>query len=95
MYYFVLSMQCRVKKAKVDGLCAGIADISDALPTFETFDIKGTSGEDRRKLDLRLKFEGGKPKAVQVKLNETKVIVFDLLCLHRLGTFVHSTVYNR
>ena len=59
---------------------------------LETFDIKGTAGQDRQKLDLRLKIEGGKPKAVQIKQNEVKLILLDLLCLHRFDTIVYSTV---
>ena len=59
---------------------------------LETFDIKGTAGQDHQKLDLRLKIEGGKLKAVQIKRNEVKLIVLDLLCLHRFGTIVYSTV---
>ena len=55
---------------------------------LETFDIKLTAGHDHQKLDLRLKIEGGKPQAILVKWNETKVVVSDLLCLHRFAIII-------
>ena len=34
-------------------------------------------------MDVRLKNNSGKPEVVVVKKKEQKVVVFDILCLHR------------
>ena len=62
------------------------AELSDPQPLLETFDIKLSTtfaGQGRHKLDLRLKLKGGKLEVILLKQNETKVITFDILNLHR------------
>lgn len=49
--------------------------------TMETFDFKCTSKG--RSMDVRLKNNSGRPEVVVVKKNEQKVVVCDILCLHR------------
>lgn len=47
-----------------------------------TYDMKlGVKG--KGKLDIRLQFPDGKPQVVQVKKDESKVLIFDVLCLNR------------
>ena len=60
------------------------------IHTLETFDIKFTTinqHSERHKygerVDIRIKFEDGQPKCLLAKINETKVVIFDVLCLHR------------
>ena len=55
--------------------------IAESTAVLETFDIKFTSR--KVKMDLRLKNNSGRLEVVVVKKNEQKVVVFDLLCLHR------------
>ena len=60
----------------------------DSCFSLETYDIKfateppdgGRCGE---RLDVRVKFEDGRPTVLMVKKNEVKTLVFDLICLHR------------
>ena len=64
------------------------AQMSDPKPILETFDMKlSTSlagqGSGRHKLDLRLMHRGGKLEVILLKQNETKVVTFDVLNLHR------------
>jgi len=49
--------------------------------TMETFDFKCTSKGQH--MDVRLKNNSGRPEVVVVKKNEQKVVVCDILCLHR------------
>ena len=61
-------------------------EISTFDSILKTFDIKFSTilaGYSRQKLDLRLKVKGGKLEIVLLKRNETKVVAFDILCLHR------------
>ena len=48
---------------------------------IETYDFKLSSAIG--KLDVRVKFDHGKPKIVTVKKFEYKVAIFDILCLNR------------
>ena len=54
------------------------------ISVLETFDIKLTiMGNSERRVDLRIKFEDRSPIVLLVKRNEAKLIVLDVLCLHR------------
>ena len=60
------------------------------IKTLETFDIKFTTinpQSERHKygerVDVRIKFEDGQPKCLFAKRNEAKIVIFDVLCLHR------------
>ena len=55
---------------------------------LETFDIKFTAiqsddGRYGEKVDVRVKFEHGKPKVLLARKNEVKTVIFDVICLHR------------
>jgi hypothetical protein len=52
---------------------------------LETFDVKFTAPKrlQRNAIDVRIKFEDGQPKVLMVKKNESKIVVFDVLYLHR------------
>ena len=55
------------------------------ISLLETFDIKFTipNSRERSAIDVRVKFEGGRPKLLFAKKNEAKIVVFNVLCLHR------------
>ena len=57
----------------------------DRISLLETFDIKFTipSSRERSAIDVRIKFEDGRPKLLFAKKNEDKIVVFNVLCLHR------------
>ena len=50
---------------------------------LETFDIKFTLPRKRVRIDMRVKFEEGKPILILARKNETKALVFDVLNLHK------------
>ena len=56
-------------------------DLDESVSLLETFDIKCTSRG--VKMDLRLKNNSGRLEVVVVKKKEQKLVVFDILCLHR------------
>ena len=56
--------------------------LKDADSTTITYDMK-LSVKDRGKLDVRLQFIDRKPKVVQVKKDENKILIFDVMCLNR------------
>ena len=58
----------------------------ERVSVLETFDIKFTdpkTGKKRMAVDVRIKFEHDQPKILLAKKNEAKIVVFDVLCLHR------------
>ena len=81
-----------VKKEGVEAVKAEVAD--EKISLLETFDIKFTvPGETERvSVDVRLKFDGRKLTVLLVKKNEAKVVVFDVLSLHRYSTIVKPTM---
>ena len=52
---------------------------------LETFDIKFTipGRKERKSIDVRVMFEGGRPSVLVAKKNEAKIVVFNVLYLHR------------
>ena len=56
--------------------------LKDAGSTTITYDMK-LGVKDRGKLDVRLQFIDKKPKVVQVKKDENKILIFDVMCLNR------------
>ena len=48
----------------------------------ETYDVKLVA-DSVGNLDIRLQFAGGKPEVMIVKKNEDKLLVTDVLCLHK------------
>ena len=50
-----------------------------------TFDMKFTvPGQSKRNaIDIRIKFDNKEPTVMLAKRNEIKVVLFDVLCLHR------------
>lgn len=77
LFLFVVS----VKSENASSLHTTLQDIAESKAVLETFDIKFTSR--KVKVDLRLKNNSGRPEIVVVKKNEQKVVVCDILCLHR------------
>ena len=70
-----------MKSKNASSLRTTLQDTAESTAVLETFDIKFTSR--KVKMDLRLKNNSGRLEVVVVKKNEQKVVVFDLLCLHR------------
>ena len=56
--------------------------LKDAGSTTITYDMK-LGVKERGKLDVRLQFIDKKPKVVQVKKDENKILIFDVMCLNR------------
>ena len=56
--------------------------LKDAGSTTITYDMK-LGVKDRGKLDVRLQFVDKKPKVVQVKKDENKILILDVMCLNR------------
>ena len=58
----------------------------DRVSVLETFDVKFTNpkgGRKRMAVDVRIKFEGKQRTILHAKRNEAKVVLFDVLNLHR------------
>ena len=70
-----------MKNKNTSSLRTTLRDIAESVAPLETFDIKCTSKG--VKIDLRLKNNSGRPEIVVVKKKEQKVVIFDILCLHR------------
>ena len=58
--------------------------LKDLNSTVETYDVK------IGKLDIRLLVVGGKLEVMAVKKDEIKVLLADILCLHRYVDGMHS-----
>ena len=56
--------------------------LKDSGSTSVTYDMK-LWVKDMGKLDIRLQFVDKKPKIVQVKKDENKILIFDVMCLNR------------
>lgn len=56
--------------------------LRDTGSKIVTYDMK-LGVKDKGKLDIRLRFTDGKPEVVQVKKDENKVLIFDVMCLNR------------
>ena len=73
-----------VKKVGADAVKRQLED--ERVSVLETFDVKFTNpraGRKRTQVDVRIKFEQDRPKILHVKRNEAKIVVFDVLSLHR------------
>ena len=57
----------------------------ERVSVLETFDVKFTDPRSRKRMaiDVRIKFGQGRPIIVYTKKNEAKVVLFDVLSLHR------------
>ena len=55
---------------------------TDLGSVVETYDVK-IAVENKGKHDIRLKFTDQKPEILAVKKDEEKLIITDILCLHR------------
>lgn len=82
--YHVLDIQyyCRLQKTSTDQAVEMLRDLDS---TVESYDIK------MGKMDIRLLVVGGKLEVMAVKKDEIKVLLADILCLHRYicGLYVH------
>ena len=57
------------------------------LSPLETFQIKFTvpGSKERNAIDVRVMFDSDHPKVLVAKKNESKIVVFNILSLHRLA----------
>ena len=82
---------CSVKKKSISELKQPQIE----LGTLETFDIKFTdprAGKERMAIDVRIKFnKDGQPNILLAKKNEAKIVVFDILNLHRF-TYITAAI---
>ena len=56
--------------------------LTDLGSVVETYDLK-LSVLNKGKVDIRLKFKDGMPKIMTVRRDEEKLLITDILCLHR------------
>ena len=56
--------------------------LKDTGSTVVTYDMK-LGVKERGKLDVCIQFTEKKPKVVQVKKDENKILIFDMMCLNR------------
>ena len=73
-----------VKQVGADAVKQQLGD--ERVSVLETFDVKFTNprgGRKRTAVDVRITFEQDRPKILHVKRNEAKIVVFDVLSLHR------------
>ena len=72
-----------VKQGSADTVKGNFQEVESCV--LETFDIKFTTPRERERnaIDVRVKFEQGKPILLLAKKNEKKIVVFDVLYLHR------------
>ena len=66
-----------------------IQKLPDLDSKVETYDIK-IAVKNKGKHDIRLKFVDQKPLIVAVKQDEEKLLITDILCLHR---YTHTHTY--
>ena len=78
-----LHVKNSVKQEGVEEVRKTLCD--EKISLLETFDLKFTipRGRERKSVDMRLTFRGEQPTLLLVKKNEAKVVVFDVLSLHR------------
>ena len=63
-----------------------LAEFNTTAQPLQMLDLKLTTFDKSsqvQKLDIRLKIKGEELELIEVKQDETKLVVFDLLCLHR------------
>ena len=81
---FVFVHMCNsVKQVGADAVKQQLKD--DRVSVLESFDIKFTDPRSKKRMavDARIKFEQDRPIIFHAKRNEVKVVVFDVLSLHR------------
>ena len=66
-----------------------IQSMADLDSEVETYDIK-ISVKNKGKHDIRLKFADHKPVIMAVKRDEEKLLITDILCLHRYVLLSHT-----
>ena len=79
-------MKCMCSVCSVKQQNAGaVKELGEKISLLETFDIKFTvpNSKERNAIDIRVKFEDGHPKLLFARKNEAKVVIFNILCLHR------------
>ena len=59
-----------------------VKSLTDLGSTVESYDLK-LSVQNKGKVDIRLKFKDGMPKIMTVRRDEEKLLITDILCLHR------------
>ena len=81
---FIIVYIYSVKQVGADAVKQQLGD--ERVSVLETFDVKFTNpsgGRERMAVDVRIKFEQDQPTILHVKRNEVKIVVFDVLSLHR------------
>ena len=64
-----------------------VQNLTDLESEIETYDIK-IAVKNKGKHDIRLKFTDQKPEIMAVKRDEEKLLITDILCLHRYNYYV-------
>ena len=86
---FIFVCMYSVQQVSAGAVKQQLAD--ERVSILETFDVKFTDPRSRKRMaiDVRIKFRQGRPIIVYTKKNEAKVVLFDVLSLHRY-IHVHS-----
>ena len=76
----------RVGKANMHQVVQTLTNLDSEV---ETYDIK-IAVKNKGKHDVRLKFVDRKPKIMAVKRDEEKLLITDILCLHRYSCSIQT-----
>ena len=69
-----------------------VQSLTDLDSEVETYDIQ-MAVQNKGKHDIRLKFVDQKPEIKAVKRDEEKLLITDILCLHRYNNFIVNIQY--
>ena len=69
-----------------------VQSLTDLDSEVETYDIQ-MAVQNKGKHDIRLKFVDQKPEIMAVKRDEEKLLITDILCLHRYNNFIVNIQY--
>lgn len=64
-----------------------VKSLTDLASVVESYDLK-LSVKNKGKVDIRLKFKDGIPKIMTVRRDEEKLLITDILCLHRYDSIL-------
>lgn len=71
-----------IKRLKEANALKAVESLTDLGSVVESYDLK-LSVQNKGKVDIRLKFIDGIPKIMAVRRDEEKLLITDILCLHR------------
>ena len=66
-----------------------VKKMTDLDSCVESYDLK-ISVQNKGKVDIRLKFIHGKPLIIAVRKDEEKILISDILCLHRYECMIEQ-----